>query len=104
MYGILLQSISDGPFDGNALQWLLDLLVRSFGGQALFGLLLSAVIFIVLYVATNGDLATPTVALVLIGTVTVPMVPSNYSRIAYGIVLMGLGGALLSVFKSYVMS
>lgn len=105
MNGIILQSISEsGPFDGDALTWLLDTLVSAFGGPGLFGLLLSAIIFVVLYVASEGDLATPTVALVLIGTVTVSMVPSNYGRLAGGIVLMGLAAALFTVFKRYVMS
>lgn len=105
MNGIILQSIGEsGPFDGNALTWLLDTLASAFGGPALFGLLLSAVIFVAFYVATDGDLATPTVALVLIGTVTVSMVPGNYGRIAYGIVIMGLGAALWQVLKRYVLS
>ncbi len=105
MNAIILQSIADsGPFDGNALQWLLDTLVSAFGGPALFGLLLSAVIFVAFYVATNGDITTPTVALVLVGTVTVSMVPGNYSRIAYGIVVIGLGAAVWQVIKTYVIS
>jgi len=102
---IILQSLSDsGPFSGNALTWLLDTLVSAFGGPAMFGLLLSAVIFVAFYWASDGDLATPTVALVLIGTVTVSMVPENYSRLAYGIVIMGLGAAMWQVVKRYVLS
>lgn len=98
-----LQTLADsGPFDGNALQWLLDLLVGATGGEALFGLLLGAVIFITFYIASEGDMATPTVALVLTGTVTVSMVPSNYQTIAYGIVLIGLAAALWQVAKQYV--
>lgn len=97
---ILLQTIGEsGPFDGDAITWLLDLLVRSFGGPALFGVLMSAVIFVVFYVASDGDVATPTVALILIGTVTVPMVPQNYGRIGAAIVLMGLAGAVYLVLK-----
>lgn len=102
---IPLQSLADsGPFDGNALQWLLDTIVSAFGGEAMFGLLLGAVIFLAFYVASNGDLATPTVALILTGTVTVSMVPGNYGEIAYGIVVIGLAAALWQVMQKYVLS
>lgn len=102
---IILQSIADsGPFDGNALQWLLDLLVSAFGGQAMFGLLLGALIFVVFFVASDGSMATPTVALILSGTVIISMVPSNYARIAMGVVVIGFAGALWQVLKQYVLS
>lgn len=102
---IALQSLAEsGPFGGNALQWLLDTLVSAFGGPALFGLLLGSVIFVAFYIASNGDLATPTVALILTGTVTISMIPANYERIAYGVVVIGLGAALWQVLKQYVLS
>ena len=98
-------SIADSCyFGGDALGCLLDQLVSAFGGEAMFGLLLGAVIFVVFYIASNGDLAAPTVALILTGTVTVSMVPANYGRIAYGIVIIGLSAALWQVFQKYVLS
>lgn len=93
-----------GPFSGDALTWLLDTLVSAFGGPALFGLLLGAIIFVAFYVAAEGDIATPTVALILTGTVTISMVPGNYGQIAYGVVLIGVAAALWQVLQQYVMS
>ena len=102
---LVLQSFADsGPFGGDALQWLLGTLVSAFGGPALFGLLLGAIIFVVFYVSADGDLATPTVALILTGTVTVSMIPANYQSIAYGVVVIGLAAALWQVLQQYVLS
>lgn len=92
---LLIQSLGDSCyFGGSALSCLLDQLVTAFGGQALFGLLMGAVIFVAFYIASSGGLATPTVALVLTGTVVISMVPPTYSRIAYGVVLIALGAGV----------
>lgn len=100
-----LQSLNDSCyFGGSALTCLLDQLVASMGGIALFGFVLGAFIFGVFYVASDGDLATPTVALVLSGTVIIGMLPGQYQSIAYGVVLIGLGVAVWQVLQKYVLS
>jgi len=102
---IVLQSIADsGPFEGDALGWLLDTLVSAFGGPALFGLLLGAFIFVVFYIGSDGDMPTATVALVLTGTVTVSMVPATYGRPAGGVVVIGLAAAVWQVIQRYVLT
>lgn len=90
-------------FGGDALSCLLDQLVGAFG-QSLFGLLAGAVLFYAFYIASEGDMATPTVALVLTGTVFVGMVPGQYQSIAMGVVVVGLAVALWQVVKKYVLS
>jgi len=100
-----MQSISNSCyFGGDALDCLLSQLTAAFGGPALFGLLLGGVIFVTFYIASDGDLATPTVALVLIGTVIIPMVPEQFQQIAYGVVVLGLAGAIWGVLQQYVFS
>jgi hypothetical protein len=100
-----LQSIADSCyFGGSALTCLLDQLVGSLGGTSLFGFLLGAFIFGAFYLASDGDLATPTVALVLSGTVIVGMLPRQFQEIAYGVVLIGLGVAVWQVLQRYVLS
>lgn len=91
-------------FGGDALTCLLDQLVGATGGKALFGFLLGSIIFVVFYIASDGDLATPTTALVLTGTVFVGMLPSAFQDIAYAVVLIGLAAALWQVVKQYVLS
>lgn len=91
-------------FGGDALTCVLDQLVAAFGGEALLGLLLGGVIFAVFWIASKGDLSTPTVALILSGTVTISMVPASYQRIAGGVVLIGLAAALFQGIQKYVLS
>lgn len=93
-----------GPFSSDAMSWLLETLVSAFGGPALFGLLLAAVIFVVFYIAAEGSLPTPTVALILTGTVSVSMMPQQYADIAYVLVLIGLAAGLWQVLQMYVLS
>jgi hypothetical protein len=100
-----MQSINNSCyFGGDALQCLLDQLVAGFGGEAIFGLLAGALIFVVFYVAGEGDLATPTVALILTGTVFVSMLPNNYADIGAGVVAIGLTAALWQVVQKYILS
>lgn len=102
---MMMQSIGNSCyFGGDALSCLLDQLVAAFGGEALFGILLGGVIFAVFWVAAEGDLATPTVALILSGTVIIAMVPANYQAIAGGVVLIGLAAALFQGLQKYVLS
>jgi len=98
-----LQTFSGGPFNGDAVAWTIDTLVSAFGGQGLFGLFLGAIIFIAFYVAADGDLATPTVALILTGTVTVSMVPAQYQQLAVGVVVIGVAAALWQAAQAYVL-
>lgn len=104
---VLLQSdtISNSCyFGGDALTCLLDQLVGATGGEALFGLMAGALLFMAFYVASEGDMATPTVALILTGTVFVPMVPGSYGDIGIGIIVIGLGAAVWQVLQKYVLS
>lgn len=97
------QAISNSCyFGGDALSCLLSQMVAAFGGEGLFGLAVGSVIFVAFYVGSGGDLATPTVALVLTGTVLIGMLPESYQAIAYGVVVIGLAAALWQVFKQYV--
>lgn len=91
-------------FSGDALSCLLATLVSGFGGPNLFGLLMGATLFVAFYVASDGSIAVPTVALILSGTVILPLVPGNYQSIAGGVVLIGLAAALWGVIKQYVLS
>lgn len=91
-------------FGGDALQCAIDQNVSAFGGPGLLGVLVGAVIFAVFYIASDGEMATPTVALVLTGTVIVGMMPASYQSMAYGVVVIGLAAAVWQVFKQYVLS
>jgi len=88
----------------NGVTCLLDQLVGAFGGPGLLGLLIGAVVFVGFWIASEGDLATPTVALILTGTVLVGMVPGQYQQLAISVVTIGLAAAIWAVVKKYVLS
>jgi len=90
-------------FQGDALACMLEQQVSAFGGEALFGLILGSVIFVAFYIGAGGDLATPTVALVLTGTVIIGMLPQSYQQVAYGVVVIGLAAAIWQVIKQYLL-
>ncbi len=101
---IPLQSIADSCyFNGSAMTCLLDQLVAAFGGGGLFGALAGGVLFIVMYVAGDGGMATPTVAVILTGTVFIGMVPAGYQDLAMGVVVIGLTAAIWQVVQKYVL-
>lgn len=85
----------------NALTCLLDQLTVAFGGPALMGVLAGATIFGVFYVAADRSLATPTVALILTGTVLTAMVPQKYVGASVSLVMIGLAVAMWQVYRQY---
>lgn len=104
---ILLQSVSVGDscyFGDSAIRCLTDQYVGAFGGEAMLGVLLGITIFGTLYIGSDGSMATPTVALILIGGALIGMLPSNYSEIAMYVVYIGLAAALWQVLQKYVLS
>jgi len=76
----------------------------AFGGDALFGTMVGSLLFLALYVAADGDMAVPTVAVILTGGVFVPMLPSNLQSISTGIVVIGLAAAVWQVLQKYVLN
>jgi hypothetical protein len=101
----IMQSVTESCyFNGSGLSCLLGQLTSATGGEALFGVLSGAFLFGVFYAASDGRIDVPPVALILTGTVFVPMVPGNYGRLGGGIVLIGLAAGVWQVLQRYVLS
>jgi hypothetical protein len=83
------------------LQAALDDLVFAAGGEAIFGLLVSGVLILSLWIAGDGDLATPSVTTVLVGAVMFPLLPGTYLTIARVITFVGLTAAVLAAVEKY---
>lgn len=100
-----LQSVSDWCYFNNGpMGCLVSQYAGAFGGEALFGVLMGSVIFTAFYVASDGDMATPTVAVILCGTALIPMVPPRYGQIGMYVVTIGLAAAVWQVLQKYVLS
>jgi len=102
---IPLQSIADSCyFNGSAVACLLEQLTAAAGGPGLLGVLIGGVIFTALYIASSGQMATPTVAVILIGTALMPMVPPRFEEVAMAVVTIGLAAAIWQIIQTYVLS
>jgi len=86
----------------DALTCLIDQWVVAFGGPQLFGLLMASTIFITLYIASDGSISVPAVAILLIGGPLIPLLPAQYSSMATTIVFVGLAAAILAALQRYV--
>jgi hypothetical protein len=73
------------------------------GGESLLGLLGAGLLYAVVYVASGGDTATPTVLLLGVGTVLIGLLPAQYVGIAYALVIVGLAAAVWRVVKVFVL-
>jgi len=90
---------STGAVDCGAQQF-----VGAFGTPGLFAVVLAVLIFGVFYLLSGGNLAVPTVALILSGVALVEMLPSNYAQVAGYLVIIGLAAAMFQVVQKYVLS
>lgn len=92
-------------FDGSgAVNCASEQYISAFGGGELLAVVMAGVIFGVFYIAGDGDMATPTVALILSGTALVGMLPESYTQIAGYLVVIGLAAAAFQVLQKYVLS
>jgi len=100
-----LQSLADsGLFSGDALDWLLGLLVSATGGEAIFGVFAGGVLYLVFYIAAEGDIAVPTTVLILTSTVFVAMVPEQYGSLSAGVAIIGVAAVTFGAIQRYVLS
>jgi hypothetical protein len=99
----LQSEIALGDYLGgnDMLQAALDDLVFAAGGEAIFGLLVGGVLILALWIAGDGDLATPSVTTVLVGALMFPLLPGTYLTIARVITFLGLTAAILAAVEKY---
>lgn len=100
--GSALDCYTNNPLE---MHWCaLSDITGSFGGQGLFALTVSGLVFIGGYQVTDGDLVLPSVVLMLIGGILIPSLPAQY--MALGLTLMFAGGvaAVMQLLDRYVFS
>lgn len=76
-------------------------LVAAVGSEQMFGLLIGGSLIAGLWLAGEGDLATPATVTVLVGGVLFPLLPGGYLGIARTVAFVGLVAALLAVLEKY---
>jgi hypothetical protein len=72
-------------------------------GLPVFGLVVASMLYMSLYVAGSGNLTTPTVVCILLAGALFPVIPSQFSGIAWSVLLVGAAGATFQVFQKYIL-
>jgi hypothetical protein len=110
---VVLQEIPTNPWgpcytggegSGDLISCMFSDLGAAYGGEAVFGVVISSFIVLSFYVAGDGDLATPTVVLILLGGIAAPMLPAQYVTAAQTIVVVGVAVGIISLGRRYVLS
>jgi hypothetical protein len=74
----------------------------AFGGQGVFGLVVAALVFVGGYSVGDGDIVTPGIVLMLIGSVMIPSLPAQYQTLALTLMFAGAVGAVMQLLGKYV--
>jgi hypothetical protein len=78
-----------------------DGILAALGGEGFAAVLTAAVVFIGFWAAGQRNLAAPSVALILLGGVLIPMMPAQYGGYAVTVIVLGFVAALLSIARRY---
>ncbi|KDE56678.1 hypothetical protein EL22_25245 [Halostagnicola sp. A56] len=95
---IPIERFGEGP--GAWMEIIIDVW-GSFAGEALVGLLIGTALMIGMYIQ-SGDMALPTVVLILLSSVLFGVLPGDYQQTAIGIMVIGITAAIFEVFRRYV--
>lgn len=82
---------------------ILDSIFASGGSPALIGLMMGGTLLASLYIAGDGDIVVPAVMTILLGSILVPLLPSQYSTMAYSVAVLGITAAGMSVMRRYIL-
>jgi hypothetical protein len=72
-------------------------------GEPTFGLIVGAGLWAALYLASGGESSTPTVVVMLLGTIMFPALPAQFTGVAWSILVLGAAAALLQVLQRYLL-
>jgi hypothetical protein len=88
----------------NLLTLLLSTLVGAMGGDQTFGLLFGGTTLLAFWLAGNGDLAVPTILLVLAGPLLWSLLPGQFVGFARGLLVIGIAAGFLEIGRRYVLN
>jgi hypothetical protein len=82
----------------------LSTLVGAMGGDQTFGLLFGGTTLLAFWLAGNGDLAVPTILLVLAGPLLWSLLPGQFVGFARGLLVIGIAAGFLEIGRRYVLN
>ena len=80
---------------------ILPQLVAAVGSESMFGFLVGGVLVAGLWLAGDGDLATPAVVVVLLGGVLLPTLAADHREIALAFVFVGTAAMIVAAIEKY---
>lgn len=102
MWLVILQAINDYQ-DGQMLEAALTDLAGAVGGQEMFGLIGGGTLMLVLYLASDGGMATPAVVMTLVGGLLISTLPPGYQTMAQVVIFLGLAAGVWAVLRKYAL-
>lgn len=96
MIPVLLQACEPSEFLSDAMGCTFGP-VTGLIGEGMFGLMLSGVLLLAFYIAGNRGLAGPSVLLILISGMAIPILPGSYAGIAWTMAFVGVAAGIVSI-------
>ena len=88
---------------GGMLECAIGDMGAAFGGPTAFGLIAGGALILSLYVASDFDIAAPTVGTILIGGMLIPALPAGFQSIGLSIMALGAIVGLFVAARRYVL-
>jgi len=107
MWDIILQSAACNASkwaNASVHQCIFGPATQTTGGDPLFGLLVGGSVILSYYLASGGDLATPSVLTILFGGILAQVLPGGLVSVAWALAFTGLVGSIVAVSQRYILS
>jgi len=95
-----VECFTDGQ-QGEITQCVVDATFAAGPAPSLVGLLLGGSVITSLYIAGNGDVTVPAVVTILLGAAMVPLLPAQFTTLAYTVVVIGITAAAFAAWTRF---
>lgn len=73
-------------------------------GEPIFGLLVGGGVYLALYLAGGGRASAPTVVTILVASLLFPLLPGQFSGIAWSVLFVGATAAIFQSLQKYLLN
>lgn len=103
MFGVLQSAACNASkwANGSWHSCMFDPATKATGGEPLFGLLIGGVTILGLYVAGDGDVATPSVVTIIFAGLLFNVLPAGLVSVAWAVAFVGFAGGLMAIGQRY---
>ena len=87
--------------EGDMTACVIDAVFAAGPAPSLMGLVMAGTLLTSLYVAGDGDAVVPAVVTILLGSIMVPLLPPQFTDMAYAVVVIGLTVAAFGLWTRF---